>query len=139
MTELKYKHELMALMRGLRWKVQAHEDMIENFIPDLSFGAHRTDGWIEVKYVEKLPDSLGAIKHYTRGQQDWLINRGMYGSGHCYLLVGSPSQHFVWRWSGLRDARDMPWAAAAAMAMTEDTPGDLIRALDHVVRAGRSY
>lgn len=137
MTELKYKHELMALLRGLKFKVQDHEDMIQPFIPDLSFSFARTDGWIEVKYVDKLPASLGAIKHFTYGQQQWLVNRGMAGSGHCYLLVGTPGGHYLWRWSALGAVRDEPWAEATARAMSDEALAGLCRGLAAVVQHSR--
>lgn len=137
MTELKYKHELMALLRGLKFKVQDHEDMIQPYIPDLSFSFARTDGWIEVKYLPKAPTSLSAIKHYTHGQQQWLVNRGMVGSGHCYLLVGTPDMHYLWRWSSLGAARDEPWDRATIRAMGDSTLAGLCRGLAAVVQHSR--
>ncbi len=137
--ELEYKHEIMSLLKGRRWSVQAHEDKISNYIPDLSFGFQRVDGWIEVKYLPRVPKSLAAIPHYTYGQQEWLINRGAKGSGHCYLWVGTPNAHYLWRWSSLAEARVMPWAKAAGLALVEEDLGGLCRAISAVVRPGPSY
>jgi hypothetical protein len=137
--ELDYKHDVISILRGMGWNVQAHEDMIEKFIPDLSFGSARQDGWIELKYVNKLPKSLGAIPHFTHGQQEWLIKRGMKGSGHCYLLVGSPDGHFIWRWSALGAVRDLPWAEAVARGMSDADLGGLLRVVDAVVRQAGRY
>lgn len=117
MTELDYKHDLTAAMAGWGWVTQQHEDMIEKFIPDLSFSAHGVSGWIEIKWVNKKPKSLDKIPHYTYGQQDWLIRNGKEGSGHCYLLVGSPTSHYLWRWDKLAGARKLPWDKAAQMAV----------------------
>jgi len=140
MTELEYKHDVMAILKGLGWKVQAHEDMISNFIPDLSFGFAGADGWIELKWVDKLPKSLNAIHHYTHGQQDWLIQRGKRGAGHCYLLVGTPHYHYLWRWDVLKEIRLLPWAAAAAgSALCVEDIGTLLRSLSGVVQRRGSY
>jgi len=139
MTELEYKHEVADLLRGLGWKTQQHEDSVQNFIPDLSFSAHRADGWIEIKYCEKIPKSLNAIKHYTHGQQDWLIQRGSKGSGHCYLWIGTPNAHFLWRWSSLAESRDLPWADAASRALVYEDVSGLCRAITEVVKRGGSY
>lgn len=139
MTELDYKHNISELLIGLGWSTQPHEDMISNFIPDLSFGYFGSDGWIEVKFLNKIPKSLGSIPHYTYGQQNWLIKRGRMGSGRCYLWVGTPGQHYVWRWDQLQGVRDLPWADATALAMSRDTIAGMCRAMTAVVQQRDSY
>jgi hypothetical protein len=138
MKELEYKHNVMDLLKGLKFKVQAHEDKISNFIPDLSFSFARRDGWIEMKYLNRAPKTLDAIGHYTHGQQEWLTTRGAVGSGHCYLWVGTPNAHFLWRWSDLGAIRHLPWTEAAASAMVERDINGLCRGLAAVVRRSSS-
>lgn len=123
--ELQYKHEFMELMRGRGFRVQAHEDIISKFISDLSFSGAGIDGWIEIKYCEKAPKSLGSIPHYTYGQQEWLTSRGAVGGGHCYLLVGTPIGHFLWRYSVLGVARDLPWSESTALAQCVMNLGEI--------------
>lgn len=134
MTELEYKRDIISLFKGRGWGVQSHEDMISNFIPDLSVGFGGVDGWVELKYTAKPPKSLDSIHHYTRGQQDWLIERGKRGSGHCYLLVGTAHYHYLWRWDVLLKVRRLPWAAAASEAVCVGDIGEVIRALQTVVQ-----
>lgn len=129
MTELDYKHELVKLMRGCGFRVQEHEDMISKFIPDLSFSGAGIDGWIEIKYCEKAPKSLGSIPHYTYGQQEWLTSRGAVGGGHCYLLVGTPIGNFMWGSGVLTVVRDLPWDEAITLARRELRLGEIPRIL----------
>jgi hypothetical protein len=116
MTENEYKRQFMLAMMPYGFEFQAHEDMYGKFVPDLSFSAHNTDGWIEVKYVPTPPKTLDDIKHYTKGQEKWLIDRGNRGSGNCYLLVGSPDRHILWKWSSIRAVRKLDWAMAVQFA-----------------------
>jgi len=136
MNELKYKHEIMSVLVGLGFDVQAHEDTISNFIPDLSFAYAGADGWLELKYLAALPKTLGSIPHYTYGQQKWLEDRGAHGSGNCFLLVGSPDASFLWRWEVLKWVRDMSWSGAAYHAVAKDTAGGICRAISAVVQRG---
>lgn len=134
MTELDYKHELVQLMRGCGFKVQEHEDMISKFIPDLSFSGAGIDGWIELKYIDRAPKSLGSIPHYTYGQQEWLVSRGAVGGGHCYLLVGTPIGSFMWGSGVLTVVRDLPWGEAIALAWQETRLGEIPRILQRPKR-----
>lgn len=137
MIEIDYKHQLMELMRGRGFRVQAHEDMISNFIPDLSFSGAGIDGWIEIKYVGKAPATLGSIPHYTYGQQEWLTSRGAVGAGHCYLLVGTPVDNFMWPSNALTIVRDLPWAEAVQLAWREQHLGDIVKMLQRPLRRPR--
>lgn len=139
MNEQDYKVDAMGILRALGWKTQHHEDMLVKFIPDVSFGFAGVDGWIEMKYADKTPRSLGSIPHYTHGQQDWLISRGSKGSGHCYLWVGTPLGHYVWRWSTLSKCRDLPWVEAVGQALSSTDLGDLCRTITAVVRHRGRY
>jgi hypothetical protein len=119
MKELEYKHRIIGVMGALGFDVQAHEDKLYNFIPDLSFAFGGRDGWIEVKYAQRPPKTLGSISHYTYGQQQWLIDRGANGSGSCFLLVGTPDHNFLWRWDALATARVMLWDDAVTRCVVE--------------------
>lgn len=105
--EADYKRELIALLSGQDWLLQAHEDKLDNFIPDLSFSASKIDGWIEVKWQDKIPPSLNEIHHWTWGQQTWLERRGEKGAGNCFLLVGTPEGNFLWHHAHLSKVRYM--------------------------------
>lgn len=113
--ELEFKRAVAAALQVFGWQTQEHEDSVGSFIPDLSFSANFVSGWIEVKYCHKPPKTLGAIKHYTKGQEDWLVRHGRAGSGHCYLLVGTPEESRLARWDALSQLRDRPWVAAAPL------------------------
>lgn len=103
--EKDYKRRVTQALLFHGWLVQEHEDKFGNFIPDLSFSANRTGGWIEVKYCDPEPVCLDMIPHWTRGQEHWLYDHGRAGTGHCYLLVGTPDDNFLWRYSELRATR----------------------------------
>lgn len=115
--ELKYKHDLMEALQAYGYHVQAHEDSISNYIPDLSIAGNFVDAWVEVKYCRTPPKTLGTIKHYTKGQESWLIQRGRAGCSHCYLLVGTPKLHLLLPWFHLHKARDMPWVQLTQQAV----------------------
>lgn len=100
-SEKHYKRDLVLRLVGLGWSVQEHEDKFCRYIPDLSFSASGKSGWIEVKYEKSPPKTLSAIKHFTKGQEQWLKLHGERGQGHCYLLVGSPGFHVVFHHSEL--------------------------------------
>lgn len=134
-NEHAFKKEVIDRMKPMGWLMQEHEDMYKKFIPDLSFAAHGKEGWIEVKYLKTQPKSLNDIKHYTIGQQEWLIERGMRGCGHCYLLVGVQDRGiFLWKWSTLRQVRKDGWADAVVMADAHGGLEWVLRQLDAVVR-----
>ena len=116
MNELEYKNKIVAALSAQGYKVQRHEDKHENFIADLSFSGNYVDGWIEVKYCARVPRSLHAIEHWTKGQEDWLRERGSVGSGHCYLLVGTPKLHVLWHYGLLFRARPQPWTQSIQLA-----------------------
>jgi hypothetical protein len=104
-TEIPYRKRLMALLEEQGISCQSHEDKFTKYVPDLSWAGHRTDGWIEVKYQERAPKTLASIHHWTMGQQNWLINAGQKGSGHCYLWLGTDEEHYVWSWTALAKIR----------------------------------
>jgi len=140
MNEIQYKRRVMAGLKAKGWHLQEHEDSLQSYIPDVSFGCSGVDGWIEFKYVKKFPTTLAHIDHWTRGQEDWLINRGRSGSGHCYLLLGTPDLHLVWRWQDLSRVRHIPFESAACLATISegDIPG-LCRRLSVVVQRLSGY
>lgn len=110
--EDEFKARLIAAFSFEGVFTQEHEDKDSNFIPDLSFAGKGKDGWIEVKYCPETPAKLSSIRHYTRGQELWLRNAGMNGSGYCFLVVGTPDVHAAWRWQDLVLVRDMPFESA---------------------------
>lgn len=112
MNELKYKHDVMDALRVRKVLTQLHEDRLSSFIPDLSICGHGSDGWLEVKYCETAPTHLHAIKHWTKGQEHWLIQRGTQGSGRCYLLVGCGEVHHLFSYNRLHKVRYLPWDVA---------------------------
>lgn len=111
---------------------QEHEDKVSNFIPDLSFSGYGHHGWIEVKWCETLPKTLDGIKHWTLGQEQWLIDRGDKGARTCFLLVGCPTGHYLLESAVLADARWLNIHAALAMASIR---GEMLHGLaDRLVR-----
>lgn len=135
MLEIDYKKGVVAALIARNWSVQMHEDKLSNFIPDLSFGANFVDGWIEVKWQDRAPKTLHDIKHFTAGQEDWLIKRQRAGNGHCYLLVGTPRIHLIWKAHHLPEVRKMAWAKARAFAAIEAASvPDLVLSMDRFMR-----
>lgn len=110
--EADYKISIGDCIAAIGWVPERHEDKVRNYIPDFSFAGDRIDGWIEAKYQRTEPTSLGAIAHYTRGQENWLRERGKHGSGNCYLLLGTPHANFLWRWDVLGKVRNLKFEDA---------------------------
>lgn len=108
-NEKAYKLDVKAALEARGYVMQMHEDKYENFIADLSMSGNFVDGWIEVKYCKRTPVKLASIKHYTMGQRNWLVQRGRAGSGHCYLLVGTPTLHLLIPWKELHVASEVLW------------------------------
>ena len=106
--EDEYVLHVQVELEALGWKTQNQEHESARYVPDVSFSANGIDGWLEVKYVKVLPKTLGSIKHYTKGQQQWLIDFGKAGAGHCYVLLGSPGKHVLFKYHQLKLIRDMP-------------------------------
>lgn len=104
-NENEYKKSVRDGLRAVGFSVQFHEDKFSSFIPDISIAGLGADGWVEVKYAHKVPGCLGDIRHFTMGQERWLRERGLMGSGHCYLLLGTPTGHFLFPWTLFPDAR----------------------------------
>lgn len=125
MLELEYKRKVAGALRTMGWKVQEFEDKISNYIPDLGFSAHDKKGWIEVKYVDRMPASgLRSIRHYTKGQEDFLIEHGERGGGLCFLLLGTGMGHYAWSHPSLRNARAGTWVAAQSLCVCRSvSPG----------------
>lgn len=118
--EAAYKTDFVEAMRYFGMAVQEHEDKQSNYIPDLSFANNGIDGWIEVKYCDKPPASLDVIRHWTAGQEHWLVERGRSGSGWCFLLVGTPQMHVLFRYGCLSSIREQPFAKALVSAWDKD-------------------
>lgn len=77
-SEQDYKNEIVQYLEFYGLDVQRHEDKYETGIPDLSYGGHGVNGWIEVKWE--------IIKFRTK-QPLWLSKRAMTG-GHTFVLIG---------------------------------------------------
>lgn len=133
--ERAFQRQLVNYLIARRLQVQSHEDRLDLFIPDLSFSGCGTDGWIELKWCTRLPDKLDDIKHWTRGQEDWLIKTGVAGSGHCYLWLASMEYHALWNWQVLAGIRKLKMEDALRAAIVHGPTitnmiNGLIRALD---------
>lgn len=124
MIESDYSKMVQANMRSRGWNVQAHEDRYSNFIPDLS-AARSVHVWIELKWCERAPLKLNNIRHWTRGQEEWLIKRQAAGGSLCFLLLGTPRRHYLWNADVFTCIRHIPFADAtvktSAMADQLDT------------------
>lgn len=110
--ESDYKAELGDMFAYIGFESERHEDKQTNYIADMSFSGNRVDGWVEVKWCDEDPPSLGALTHWTKGQEAWLVDRGRVGSGHSYLLLGTPHRHFLWRYDQLAAVRNLPFERA---------------------------
>lgn len=95
-------------------------------MPDISFGMMGCDFWMEVKYCKTAPTRLSQIDHYTQGQREWLVMRGLTGAGFCFLLIGLPGCELLLDSATLKEVHDLP----LSMAMMH---GKVLRDLPHVV------
>ena len=99
--ETGYKKALIKSLQYSGWSVWKHEDKVDVGVPDLYFSGFKTEGWIEVKWLNSPVLSLGHIRHYTQVQESRLKAMGTTGSGNCFLWVGSPWGHFIWKHNSL--------------------------------------
>lgn len=138
--ELDYKRDLVTALIFHSFDMQVHEDKHSNFIPDLSFAHGGVEGWIEVKWCDEPPPTLDSMKHWTAGQEDWLRNRGRAGGGHCYLLVGTPKLHVLWKYGALAEVRRASWTHAVSRAtLKEYTLSSLSHAMSESLRRRVPY
>lgn len=77
---------------GPSWHAVRHENQFGLGISDISFAAEYVQGWIELKFLDKWPvlkDTIVRIPNKNRFkiQTTWLHIRGLYGGGHCWLLL----------------------------------------------------
>lgn len=94
------EHRLWLYLRtgmGSRWEVQRHEDRLSTGIPDLSYSM-AVNGWIELKYLPKIPKGQLTIRHYTVDQRNWLIRHGKR-SGLCFLLLQIDREYMIFDWT----------------------------------------
>jgi len=89
--EKQYQHDVVLALEAVGFKVQEHDEKVRSYVPDLSFAGFGVDGWIELKWLNETPKCLRSIKHFTRGQYQWLKDFGEAGFGHCYLWIGGVS------------------------------------------------
>jgi hypothetical protein len=133
--EADYVKKIKNCMLAIGWVPQDHQDKVWNFIPDLSFAGQRAEGWMEVKWANTDPVSLGALRHWTHGQEEWLRTRGRVGSGNCYLLLGTSKANYLWRWDVLDKVRGLPFDQAVHYCyLIDQMLWDLIQHLSVRVR-----
>jgi hypothetical protein len=108
-NENDYKSDIVNLLKYHGFHVETHEDKRKNFIPDVSAAGRGKHIWIEVKYVDRVPATLGSIAHYTRGQEQWLADRGAAQGGGTFLWLGTPTEHFIWAGTVLPGLRSVPF------------------------------
>jgi hypothetical protein len=140
MIESDYKRLITNALTAMGWDIQWHEDAFVKYIPDISFGAHGIDGWIEVKFKQDPPKRIGDIKHYTKGQEDWLRKRGAVGAGRCYVVLGTGVGHLALPHTSLSNARTATYIAAQSLPGALWAPGPpefvagFCQQLDHRIR-----
>ncbi len=133
--ETAYRQRIVTLLGEYDVTAQSHEDKFSKYVPDLSWSGKGNDGWVEVKYTDRPPPSLSAIHHWTIGQQNWLINAGKKGSGHCYLWLGTRTgEHFIWAWHILTHVRSMDLARAGTVTAARGSDlRRLVRDFSHLI------
>jgi hypothetical protein len=65
-----------------------HEDKVSLGVPDLSYAAHGSGGWVELKRIRAplRPGSRLKVRHLTEQQKGFLALRGRFGQG-AFVLV----------------------------------------------------
>lgn len=111
MSEAKFKKQLH---RGfleysnyfdmpLHW--QLHEDSDSVGIPDVSYGLAGKNGWLEVKWDNKMPGASSKYNpHFEQYQEAWLVARGS-SAGGCHLVHGFPEGIVLMSHKGLMRRR----------------------------------
>lgn len=114
MTESALWNYLRERLRG-HWVAQRHEEKFGADVPDVSYSARGTDGWLELKsfrawpvrITSKLKTARGGCG-LTAGQVAWLRERGSAGNGLCFVLVRVGSDHLLFHWRQARWLRHAP-------------------------------
>lgn len=87
------------------WHAQRLEDAYSPSIPDLSWAAQGTEGFIELKALDSWPArrlNLRRSCHLSEGQVEWLEARGQAGTGRCFILLRAGRLHLLWHWKQAR-------------------------------------
>lgn len=117
----------------MRVDLQRHEDMLAAGIPDVSYGAHSVQGWIELKCVKKWTRN-GVKVPWRPGQREWLVQRGKHGD-RCWLLMRIGKINFLFRHDHLppRDTRfkraEYDLWSVLSWETGEDVWGELVEVL----------
>lgn len=101
------KKYLIRLM-GTTWHAQSHEDMYSEGVPDLSFGLHGTNGWIELKQIPKYPSSPESDmkpSEFTSQQVNWITKRGKK-AGFCFVLIKVANDYYIFDWRAAKQIRN---------------------------------
>lgn len=96
--------------------VKAIEDMHSKYVPDMLFAREGKMGAIELKLLDTAPKTLNDIKHYTKGQEQWLVDFGNKNGHTCFLIVAieQTGKCFIFRSSVLKKARKVPFGEFAS-------------------------
>jgi len=89
-------YKYLSRIMSKHWEVQRHEDKYSSGIPDLSY-CIKTHGWIELKYLEKLPKKIMKIDHLTSTQRNWIKTFGRRG-GLCFVLLQVEKNYMIFGW-----------------------------------------
>jgi len=94
------------LRQGMKdkWHATRHEDILSEGVPDVSYGLDGTNGWIELKCVDKKPvrgNKKVRVKSLTSAQVAWITARGKAG-GSCWILLAVGSTVFLLSWRTAR-------------------------------------
>lgn len=101
MNESVFWGQLKNTMQGY-WEANRIETGTGVGIPDVSYSIYNAHGWIELKWLEKLPanvDTKITIDHFTKIQKHWLKQRGRL-AGHCWVFVhiSDSREWFLFDW-----------------------------------------
>lgn len=88
---------------GSKWHWQRHEDKAANGIPDVSYGAEKVCGWIELKYLKKMP-KIVRLANLTQQQKFWLMERGAFG-GHTFILLRIANSYYLFSYKAAETLR----------------------------------
>lgn len=109
LTEAKLWQQMRTGM-GRTWDASRHEDGLGVGVPDVSYGLHGVNGWIELKVRDFWPKRQNGclrLDKLTAVQVLWLEKRGK-SAGNCWVFMRIENTYLLFNWKVVRGLREKP-------------------------------